>query len=271
MKSTKLLSLFITTLLLLFLIQSNGVAGGKSGSITVDGKVRTFIVYRPAGLSKTTPVPLVLALHGMGMTAADMENATQFDTLADQNGFVVAYLYGQHSQVARDVWDLIQPPQPDIDFINALMDSLKVSQNCNKVYLCGFSAGGYMTNTYVTQNGSSYTSRLNGIGILSSTMTRDMNPNMPISAMIIHGTADHNVSYYGTTTKMGAWDQANHWRAVDICDPADTITNPYPLMTQDLWKSSVTHLKVSLLTIDGMAHVINPDSVKLLWQFWSTP
>ena len=58
----------------------------------VGGLNRTYLVHAPAGLDR--PNGLVLNLHGAGMTGGAQAAATNFNAVADQHGFVVAYPNG---------------------------------------------------------------------------------------------------------------------------------------------------------------------------------
>ena len=52
---------------------------------------RSYRVYIPRGLRKTTKAPLVLALHGCTQNALDFAAGTRFNKLADKHHFVVVY------------------------------------------------------------------------------------------------------------------------------------------------------------------------------------
>ena len=85
-------------LVVLVAVVASGLAAhvtGSSGATRAGSAASTVlppIVHRPANLSNANPVPLLIGLHGGGGTPALMEYTTGFDSVADQNGFVVAYL-----------------------------------------------------------------------------------------------------------------------------------------------------------------------------------
>jgi hypothetical protein len=62
-----------------------------AGSITVDGRVRTYLLHIPPQGDSPRPMPLVLAFHGGGGQGPGMERLTRFDAIADREGFLVAY------------------------------------------------------------------------------------------------------------------------------------------------------------------------------------
>ena len=62
---------------------------------------RTFIVHVPPGYTGASPVPLVVDLHPLTVTAQIWLHATDWSSLADQDGFVVVVAAGLHGLVER--------------------------------------------------------------------------------------------------------------------------------------------------------------------------
>src|SRR5262249_45266533 len=58
-------------------------------TIEVDGRARHYLVHEPANAQG--PMPLVIVLHGGGGSAQQAERGSDFDEVADRNGFVVVY------------------------------------------------------------------------------------------------------------------------------------------------------------------------------------
>jgi polyhydroxybutyrate depolymerase len=63
--------------------------GAVEQSVTVDGISRKYLVFARKGFEK--PLPVVLALHGGGSNARQMERYTRFSDLAAKEGFLVVY------------------------------------------------------------------------------------------------------------------------------------------------------------------------------------
>ncbi len=63
--------------------------GAFEHSVTVDGISRNYLVFAPKRFDK--PLPMVLALHGGGSNARQMERYTRFSDLAAKEGFLVVY------------------------------------------------------------------------------------------------------------------------------------------------------------------------------------
>jgi polyhydroxybutyrate depolymerase len=59
----------------------------QSATFEFGGLSRTYLVHVPTG----RPTGLVVNLHGGGSTGAEEERLTNFDAVADADGFVVVY------------------------------------------------------------------------------------------------------------------------------------------------------------------------------------
>jgi polyhydroxybutyrate depolymerase len=69
-------------------------AGDTNGTIQSGGLARTYILHVPTGYTGQSPVPLVLDFHFILGTAQEEEAVSGYATLADQEGFVVAFPNG---------------------------------------------------------------------------------------------------------------------------------------------------------------------------------
>ena len=64
----------------------------KEGSHETEFGTRTYKIYVPAAArTATTPLPLVVMLHGCGQSPADFARGTGMNTLAEEFGFLVLY------------------------------------------------------------------------------------------------------------------------------------------------------------------------------------
>src|SRR5574337_838800 len=69
-------------------------AGATTRRLTHDGRERSYIVYVPASLDWSKPVPLVFVFHGGTGNAESILHMSGFNKVADQNGFLVVYPNG---------------------------------------------------------------------------------------------------------------------------------------------------------------------------------
>ena len=121
---------------------------------------RKFTVHTPTGFTNTTPVSAVLMLHGNGGTMQNSQNFTNLNSVSNTNGFLAVYPegYGIVSSggyswadgrgTSADIAGI-----DDLGFINQLLDTLLANYNIdiNKIYICGFSNGGYMTQRFACE------------------------------------------------------------------------------------------------------------------------
>jgi len=76
-----------------------------------DGSLR-YQVHVPPRRDAETPLPVMMALHGCGMTGYgvnSMKSATQFNSLADQEGFIVVYPTQRLFENKLNCWNSADP------------------------------------------------------------------------------------------------------------------------------------------------------------------
>jgi polyhydroxybutyrate depolymerase len=98
--------------------------GDLPGELIFGGLPRTYQVHLPAGLDR--PVGLVINLHGAGQTGDEQAAVTNYNAIADQNGFVVAYPDGIDFSWADGRGASVADRQgvDDVGFLSALIDQL---------------------------------------------------------------------------------------------------------------------------------------------------
>lgn len=99
----------------------------------------TYLVYVPATVS-AGPVPLVVTIHGLAGNAKQHLAQTNWQTVADEHGFVVAVPNGHRR------WDN-EHDSVDIRFVRDVIADMR-ARNCidaSRIYVTGHSNGGFMT------------------------------------------------------------------------------------------------------------------------------
>src|SRR5690554_5832017 len=69
-------------------------AGEISRTITHDELERSYVLYVPASINWSQPVPLVFVFHGGMGNGQSAMRMTGFNEVAEQNGFLVVYPNG---------------------------------------------------------------------------------------------------------------------------------------------------------------------------------
>ena len=195
---------------------AQGLPNGRA-SITVDGVERTFIARAPTsagnndgadgghagGPNAGDDAPAVLiALHGLGDTAAGFENATSLTGAVDTDRVMVVYPDGLPTPDGRQSWNAgsccnpsNQAPVDDVGFLSALIDTLVTEgADPNQIYLAGFSNGGMMAYRAACELGET----IAGIAVVAGALVVDdcTSPGV-VPLVAVHGTADRVVPYNG--------------------------------------------------------------------------
>jgi polyhydroxybutyrate depolymerase len=270
---------------------SSALAVGQSaGGLTVDGRQRSYRIYRPAGL--TGPAPLVIFLHGGFGTGEQAEGSYHWDTAADAHRFVVAYPDGIGRAwnvgggcCGRPANDNIN----DVAFITALVASIgrEVSVDPQRVYATGISNGGLMAYRLACD-----TKIFAAIGPDSATQLGACPDPAPLSVIHIHGAADTRIPYQG-----GQGNGIAHidgpsvpsvnadWRTIDQCAAPAAVQNGVVTTSAATCPEGRA---VELITIAGAGHqwpgstsspllqrlhLISPpstalDATSVIWQFF---
>lgn len=256
MKKTLLfLSLFIS----LIANSQTGTSTNYSMSSTSGGTVvtRTYRVYVPAMYDGSTPVPVIFNFHGLGSTMAQQEMYGDFRKIADTANFIIVHPQGlptnmiAFTQNAFDLFFSTARSQPDIDFVDHLIDTIKARYNVNlgRIYSTGMSNGGFMSHEMACKLSGRFAAIASVCGSMQPTHYTSCNALHPIPVMQIHGTNDGTVRYDGT--------------------PGSTLLNFVHVDT--LVKHWVEYNNCNLTpAIDTIADDLNPiDSARAVHYVWS--
>jgi polyhydroxybutyrate depolymerase len=113
----------------------------SAGTITSEGRERTFRLYVPSSYNGTRQVALVLNFHGLGSNGTGQEFYSGLVPLAEREGFLVASPDGINRS-----W-LITPGVNDIQFTRDLVAAIAETAcvDPDRVYATGMSNGGFMS------------------------------------------------------------------------------------------------------------------------------
>lgn len=222
--------------LLLFIVSISLQAGiTVVDSIMSNGVYRSFRIYVPSIYDGTTPVPVVLNLHGFTSNATQQEAYGDFRTIADTANFIIVHPQGLTVAALGTTgpgWTSFEPmstPNTDLEFLDELLDHiiLQYNINTNRMYSTGMSNGGFMSYDLACF----LSDRIAAIASVTGTMNvlhhAACNPNKPMPIMQIHGTADAVVDYNGTIANVNIDTLVNFWVNFNNCNPTPTFT-PVP-------------------------------------------
>lgn len=272
-------------------------------SLTHAGLERVAILHLPSPPEAARPRPLVIVLHGLMTTAAMTQAMTRFDQVADEHDFLVVYPDGV-SKMWR-FWEGTgrKPPNRDLEVVDDpgyllhLVDSLAEEKliDRRRVYLTGFSNGGFMANRMAWEYGDRFAAIASVAGSIPNLLL-DAKPVRPVPTLLIHGTEDAIVEFGGSqkfgrgTQFVGARDVAKWWAGKNHCAAAETTLLPNPcddgtLVRQIRYPAGAGGGEVCLLEITGGGHtwpgkVILPKAIvgttcqdisasEVIWEFCS--
>jgi polyhydroxybutyrate depolymerase len=207
------------------------VAAQSEGGPLPTGPRYPVIVHRGANLpppSSAKPVPLILGFHATGGSPQDFEATAGLDAVADEHGFVVAYLSGRRP--TKPTWKLEQLPE-NLPYVTDEIEQLIATQNIDptRIYATGFSAGATMS----FELGCQLSNKLAGIAVVSGAMLTAAPPCKiahPLSELLILGTNDA-IPIDGSPVVLSADAEQAKWRTLNGCSSAATSTTAGPLTT----------------------------------------
>jgi polyhydroxybutyrate depolymerase len=199
----------------------------QAGSLSVDGRDRTYRAFLPAALDPKHPAPLVIALHGFGQDGAGMADMTGLNNEARARRFVIAYPDGfGKSWNAGGVCcgEANSQRVDDVAFIRTLMDRLNKMYPIDsaRVFVTGFSNGAMMAYRLACE----LSDRVAAIVSVSGTLRiEDCHPARPVSIWEMHGTADSIVPYEGDPSSPSTASVVQRWVTLDGCSTAPIPSN----------------------------------------------
>ena len=263
------------------------------GSLTHDNVERTYSYYVPT-TGGGQSLPLVLVLHGTTQSGDDMIDVTGFNTLAEQNHFIAVYPNG-----IGNVWnvgiDLVGSTTDDLGFLDALVQRFieDFGVDAQRVYSCGFSAGGYMSHKLACESTHCFAAIASVAGTMVESLVSSCSPTFETSVLQIHGTADFVVPYGGSAQAGVAVDDLMaFWSGVLGCASSPQMTNLPNVNLFDLstverfdYAPCLDGQMLQLLRVSGGGHMWPGTSVILsglgninqdidasaeIWNFFST-
>lgn len=244
---------YISTILILIV----GTTHGQTiviDSLEHQGFQRKYTIHQPLGYTNTTLTPIVLMLHGGGGTMQSAQPFTELNNVSNDNGFLAVYPQGYTPVQNGFSWAdgrgtaADNAGIDDVGFIDKLLDVLEndYSADTERIYICGFSNGGFMTQRLACQANERFAAMASLGSIMDTILISNCNPNRPIPMLLLLGTADPFVPYNGgqmigsgNVTPIVAMDTlVNFWKTNNGCSTASPPVNLPDINTND--NSTVT-------------------------------
>lgn len=243
--------------------------------VKVGTSTRKTLTYVPKNVEKSPA--LVISLHGMNQDPEYQQNQTQWNALADTEGFIVTYPLGNNR-----MWDT--SGMGDVKFVEAVMKDMELKHHVdkNRIYLSGFSMGSWLGYHCLETLGD----KIAAFGPVSGVdIGKQPRANRMVPIMHIHGTADDVFKYTGDPHHMAGGypsieEYVKKWAAYEGCDTSNPqVIRPYPAgstgpkATRTIYNNVNDDVEVNLIAIDGKGHWHSNDpngvnSTQELWNFF---
>jgi polyhydroxybutyrate depolymerase len=222
--------------------------------------------------------PLLLALHGYGSSAAQIEKGLDLDDLADAHGYALAVPDGTPDSSGRRFWfandsccNFDDKPVDDVAYLGAVIDDAtrRLGTDPARVYIVGHSAGGFMALRLACDIADKVTAVVSFAGAGYADATR-CHPSRAVSVLQVHGDADTTIPYAGGTSPRlpeavafaSAKDTIGAWGTYDRCSgvltPAGKLDVTPDLPGAETDRARIagcpTGLDVELWTVKGGEH-----------------
>jgi polyhydroxybutyrate depolymerase len=238
------------------------VRNRTNGTIVSSGQTRRYLLYVPRSYDRTKPTPLVISMHGAGGWPVQQMELSQWNRVADEQGFIVVYPSGVESAGPR-IWHVGPGPglMKDARFISELIDKLEADYNIDpaRIYANGLSNGGGMS--FVLS--CTMSDRIAAVGLVASAQTlpwRWCTDRRPVPMIAFHGTADPLAPYRGGSTwisekafpDIATWSA--NWARRNRCGPRSIESAVAADVTRREYTNCADAAAVVLYTIRGGGH-----------------
>lgn len=248
---------------------------------------RDYIIHLPDGYDGSKPIPLVMVLHGCNQTNLTIQHDTNFDTIADREGFAVVYPFITSYQGLRNTncWGFwfdeeIHEGQGEVEDLGALIREIQTDYtiDANRIHVTGLSSGAAMAidmmvaHSEIIASGSEtaglpYSETAASVGFSCSSpgsfkpvtsVVAAMNSEMsdalrPVPLFIVHSRDDCTVNIKAGENVRDSWGKLFD---IDTQNPVEfksgtTLGTPW---THEKFLDNEGHSIVETLFISGKNH-----------------
>lgn len=234
----------------------------SDGALVSSGERREYILHVPTRYDPDRPTPLVISMHGAGLWPAAQRDISQWNEVADEQGFLVVYPSAVRGG-GPAAWhvDGGAGRARDVRFIAELIDTLSAVYNVDpaRIYADGLSNGGGMA--FVLS--CTLSDRIAAVGLVASAQTLPWawcTDGVPVPMITFHGTDDPVTPYDGGISWIGPiafpaiprW--VARWAGRNRCAP-DPVDAPIAAdVTRRSYVDCADGASVVLYTVHGGGH-----------------
>lgn len=199
------------------------------------GGDRPVSVYVPASYQDGTATPLVVLLHGYTASGTLQDYYFDFESLAEERGFLYAYPDGLVDQAGQHYWNATDAccdhwdvGPDDSSYLRSVINGIKAvySVDPKQVYLVGHSNGGFMSHRMACEHADTIAAIVSLAGAQWADIAR-CQPSEPVAVLQVHGSADLTILYNGGelfgTPYPGAEQTVEDWRVLNGCADVSSL------------------------------------------------
>lgn len=264
-------------------------ANRSSHTMVSMGETREYTLHVPRGYNANTPTPLVITVHGASLWPAAQERLSQWDRVADREGFIVAYPSGRTGEGPRHF-----DPE-DATFIADLIDEIQRTHNIDptRIYANGLSNGGGLS--FILS--CTMPDRIAAVGLVASAQLWPWSvckDDRPVPMIAFHGTNDEAAPYNGGKSRQswilnvrfpGIPEWTANWARRNRCAPTPVESRAASDVTRLEYTHCASGAPAILYTIHGGGHTWpggrdipewfagkttrSIDASSIMWEFFS--
>lgn len=233
---------------------------------------RVYRLFIPADSS--TPMPLVLDLHGSGGNAEGQARTSGLESLAEREGFAVATL---EADTGRR-WNVPVTAEraDDVAYASDVIThaSSIACIDSSRVYSTGFSGGARMTSML----GCQLSDRIAAIAPVAGLRWSAPCEGRPVPVLTFHGLADRQNPYDGYAEGRGAeWEESvpeamAGWAEDNNCESGLIFDDPAGPLSTMRFAGCEDGAEVRMIRIDGLGHTWpreEVDATAVMWEFFT--
>jgi polyhydroxybutyrate depolymerase len=226
--------------------------GKMTKQLVVNNTNREYIIYVPENFTGTSSLPLLLSFHGLSSNMNFNYDYTNFSELAERENFIVVHPNGIDNR-----WTVSATNNPDIDFIEALLDQLENDYNIasNRIYSTGMSNGGNFSFTLACGLIDRIAAIASVTGLMLQMAIGDCIPSRPLAVLHIHGTEDLIANYAFVQGGLDFWTDHNNTNDFPIISDIPNIdTGDGSTVKRFEYLNGNSNVEVQHLKITGGGH-----------------
>jgi polyhydroxybutyrate depolymerase len=194
---------------------------------------RPYELRLPQGLTPDEAVPLVVMVHGYGLTGPGQDVFFPISNALRERKFAYALPSGTVDRFGKRFWnatdfccDFGRVQVDDVSFLKAVIDDVKARQkiDARKVFLVSHSNGGFMSLRMACDASDVVSGVVSVAGAAWQDFSKCQSGGAPVSVLQIHGVKDSTVLYQGTDRYPSALGTVERFATRNGCGPVKRLT-----------------------------------------------